>query len=349
MAFRFRRSIKIAPGIRLNVGKSGLTGLTIGTRGFSFTLGKEGTYVNVGLPGTGLSYRSKLGAGWSAVSAPNPLPQTETEFSLTLEKDGTVSYWDAAEKPLSPAQIERVQKENRPSIEAWLHEQAQAYNAASAALLNLHHTTPAPDDELDRTDYGAQGSHISVEQWARITAAYDRALDHEREAMHDLLTAVLAVLLWPRETTISFELAEDGETVWLDVDLPEIEELPSQTAAVNKRELCVSFKERSATQLRRDYAQHVHAVGFRLIGEVFTCLPTVQTVICSAFSQRVNQQTGHMGDEYLYSVRVGRGQWERLNFANLGQLDVVACFAQFELRRTLNAHAYLKPIAPFGR
>jgi hypothetical protein len=75
----------------------------------------------------------------------------------------------------------------------------------------------------------------------------------------------------------------------------------------------------------------------------------VQTVICAGFSQRVSPQTGHMSDEYLYSVRVGRGQWERLNFANLGQLDLVACFAQFELRRTLNAHAYLKPIAPFVR
>lgn len=348
MAFRFRRTITIAPGIRLNVGKTGITGLSIGPRGFSFTLGKGGAYANVGLPGTGLSYRTKLGGGWpTAASAPTPIPQGETQFALTLEKDGHVSYWDTAEKPLAAAQIERVKKENRASIEAWLAEQVEAYNAATAALLNLHHTTPAPDDELDRTDYERQGSHISAEQWAHITAAYDRALDHDREAMQDLLAAVLAVLIWPRETHISFELTADGETILLDVDLPEIEDLPHQTAVLNKRDLCVVFKERSANQLRRDYVQHIHAVGLRLIGEVFTCLPTVQTVVCAAFSQRVNTQTGHMGNEYLYSVRVGRGAWERLNFANLAQLNPVACFTQFELRRTLNANNYLKPIEPF--
>jgi hypothetical protein len=30
MPFRFRRSIKVAPGIRLNVGKSGISSTTIG-------------------------------------------------------------------------------------------------------------------------------------------------------------------------------------------------------------------------------------------------------------------------------------------------------------------------------
>ena len=34
MPFRFRRSIKVAPGIRLNVGKRGITSTTIGHTNF---------------------------------------------------------------------------------------------------------------------------------------------------------------------------------------------------------------------------------------------------------------------------------------------------------------------------
>jgi hypothetical protein len=55
MGFRFRRSIKILPGIRLNIGKRGVS-TSVGVRGAHVTLGKSGTRTTVGIPGSGLSY-----------------------------------------------------------------------------------------------------------------------------------------------------------------------------------------------------------------------------------------------------------------------------------------------------
>src|ERR1039457_2456723 len=55
MGFRFRRSIKILPGVRLNFGKRGIS-TSIGIRGAHVTVGKTGTRTTVGLPGSGLSY-----------------------------------------------------------------------------------------------------------------------------------------------------------------------------------------------------------------------------------------------------------------------------------------------------
>jgi len=55
MGFRFRRSIKILPGVRLNFGKRGIS-TSIGIRGAHVTIGKTGTRTTVGLPGSGLSY-----------------------------------------------------------------------------------------------------------------------------------------------------------------------------------------------------------------------------------------------------------------------------------------------------
>ncbi len=55
MGFRFRRTLKIAPGIRLNFGKKGVS-TTIGPRGAKITLGKDGVRTTVGLPGSGMSY-----------------------------------------------------------------------------------------------------------------------------------------------------------------------------------------------------------------------------------------------------------------------------------------------------
>lgn len=59
MSFRFQRRIKILPGLRLNVSKTGFS-WTIGTRGASVTARDGKLTGNVGIPGTGLSYRKRL-------------------------------------------------------------------------------------------------------------------------------------------------------------------------------------------------------------------------------------------------------------------------------------------------
>lgn len=71
MGFRFRRTLKILPGLRLNLSRSGVSA-TAGVRGASVTLGKKGAYANVGLPGSGLSYRSKIGSGIEGGSEAQP-------------------------------------------------------------------------------------------------------------------------------------------------------------------------------------------------------------------------------------------------------------------------------------
>ena len=56
MGFNFRKSLKIAPGIRLNITKKGVSSVSLGAKGARVNLGKKGTRTTVGLPGTGLSY-----------------------------------------------------------------------------------------------------------------------------------------------------------------------------------------------------------------------------------------------------------------------------------------------------
>ena len=55
MGFRFRKLLKITPGVWLNLSKSG-TSLSVGGKGLTFNIGKKGTRATVGLPGSGLSY-----------------------------------------------------------------------------------------------------------------------------------------------------------------------------------------------------------------------------------------------------------------------------------------------------
>ena len=62
MSFRFWRRIRVAPGLTLNLSKSGGS-LSFGPRGAKFTVGSRGKRATVGLPVTGLFYTSTLPSG----------------------------------------------------------------------------------------------------------------------------------------------------------------------------------------------------------------------------------------------------------------------------------------------
>lgn len=437
MAFRFRRSIKIAPGVRLNIGKSGGS-LTIGGRGASVNFGSRGVYANLGIPGSGLSYRSKI-AGTSPVSQyksaagsrtplrPNAVPM---KISMSLQDDGSVAFKDVQGNHLSDEYVREGKRQNRDSLTNWLQENCDAINGEIISLVNLHLTTPPPDTEITFTpttfnekeprppqkdfidprpnqpipkEYGFLAKRIKflrkstdqtnaelqksyeyqlerwetnktdfesnyitkhkeylekVEQFNFAKIDFNRKQEERKKfieedrlndpaAMQDFLEETLQTIVWPRETMISFQVVNNGTEVLLDVDLPEIEDMPEKQTTVNKRDLRLTYIDISDTQKRKNYLVHIHAIGFRLIGEVFVSLPTVSIVVFSGYSQRPNKTTGKIVDEYLYSVRVHRKKWEDINFQNLEAVDIVSCFEEFDLRRKATKTGVITPIEPF--
>ena len=93
MPFRFRKIIKIAPGIKLNLSKSGIS-TSIGGPGHTVNFGKNGMRSTVGIPGTGLSYSAISGSGHPKKSnnpGSNLLTSTEPEFQQTAPGPGPSS------------------------------------------------------------------------------------------------------------------------------------------------------------------------------------------------------------------------------------------------------------------
>jgi len=60
MALRFRKTITLLPGVRLNLSKSGVSA-SVGGKGLSFNIGKDGrARGTIGLPGSGVSYSESV-------------------------------------------------------------------------------------------------------------------------------------------------------------------------------------------------------------------------------------------------------------------------------------------------
>ena len=97
MGFRFWRRIRVAPGMTLNLSKTGGS-LSFGVRGAHVTAGRRGMQGTVGIPGSGLFYTKQLG-GRSAArkrAAGSGRDGKETSAGSDAPRDGNGRLADGA-------------------------------------------------------------------------------------------------------------------------------------------------------------------------------------------------------------------------------------------------------------
>ena len=59
MSWRFRKTFRVIPGVKLNLTSRGLSA-TLGAAPFSVNVGPKGVYRNVSIPGTGIWDRERI-------------------------------------------------------------------------------------------------------------------------------------------------------------------------------------------------------------------------------------------------------------------------------------------------
>jgi tetratricopeptide (TPR) repeat protein len=131
-AIRFRRSLKIAPGVRLSVSKTGL-GLSAGVRGARYSVHSSGRRTTTfGIPGTGISHVTTVSGGRGRRSVDGssgsrrsyePVYATGAQAAALLPKAGF--FAGAAEKRYRDGLVAYLNG-NRPAA-------AAAFDAAIAA------------------------------------------------------------------------------------------------------------------------------------------------------------------------------------------------------------------------
>ncbi|RUO20884.1 hypothetical protein CWE08_07215 [Aliidiomarina iranensis] len=424
MAFRFHRRVTILPGIRLNFGKRGVS-VSAGIRGASITAGKRGVYGNLGAPGTGLSYRTRLDKNNAhqrraqrSQARDSSQARRKGHINLKCDERGKLIMLDEQGSPASASVVRHIWQQHSAQVTEFLQQELERINDDQALLVDIHHDTPPlcteppeyeqapfptpapvqPDLpelppaanlrkkrwwhrifaglEKKRTEFNAaltatwQEEHntatakrealeaayaAELAAWQQekqrheaeqdeMAAAFQHDLRTDTEFMSAILENELAELDWPRETNIDFEI--EGHTLHLDVDLPTTEHFPSQEAKFNKSGKRLLIKQKSATQQRKEYAQHVHGIVFRLIGTALVTLPSIEQVVVAAYTQEIDESTGHEKDAYLISVRVTRSQWAELNLTAPEKINPIAALDVFELQRNMTKTGIFRPITP---
>jgi hypothetical protein len=415
VGFRFRRSVKLMPGIRVNFSLSGV-GLGLGIPGFNASLGPGGRFLNLGVPGTGLSYSHRLsetgrankgtaaalgGSGLANIGrdsddlerqmlrlAEQRRAAYDMEVSCAPIADGSLQFVDGSGATMSEEALSMV---NPDHVSAAIERACAQINNDIELLPRIHEGTSHPEikpryvpQAFDETrpvepqpvvpkfwdrllgrallikgqNDSAHSAHESaIAEWEgrrrhhevterQVAELVEAGIYRDEDAMMQFLEARLSTISWPRETLVSFDVIESGKCVCLDVDLPELEDMPAKSAKMPSRGLRLLFKELSPTKIRKIYADHIHGVLFRLAGEAFAALPTVQTVVASGYSQRIQTHDGRVLDEYLLSLRVSREHWHRIDFGRLDAVSPTDALSQFELRRNMTKSGKFAAIEP---
>ncbi|WP_439861790.1 DUF4236 domain-containing protein [Pseudomonas sp. MBLB4136] len=381
MAFRFQRRIKIAPGLRLNISKGGVS-VSAGPRGASVTAGKRGLFASVGLPGTGLSYRQRLFASDNSHQSNIRAASTQTTtVRFTADEDGNCSLIRADGSLLSDAEVKIVRRQHGDTIRQALEELCNSRNELLAELGQFHLSTPEPTTapQYERQPFPSAQPHLTTvqkvlaliwppfnrrqeqlhQQWRQGNQAWEAAEQHRHEtetrlvftsttAIEETLSRYLSEIDWPKSPDISFDLGTNISTIALDLQLPNEDEMPDKEWTLPTRQYRLTPKALSATKRRQLYRDYVHAIAFRVVGEVFARLPTIEFVSISGYRERTNPATGGLEDEYILSALTTRKRWSEIELSKLRSIEPTESMQLFELRRNMTGTGVFKPIVPFA-
>lgn len=310
---RFRKSVQICKGVKLNLSKSGAS-LTLGPgKGVSMNVGTKGAYFNWSIPGTGVYDRVRVD-------------------TLLKDKLGGLFGAKAEQEPEEKKSSKSTAKSAGKSTAKTSAKSASGKAAKTAA-------TGVSEEELERLE--SEAALIAIHQLAPdVTAKASGAMD--AETAEQAIEAWLSEAEAPIAFSVQTQAVPEKKLVMVDLDLPEIEDMP-QDKLTQLADGTLKIKKKSQKESREDYKTCVFGLGEYVAGNVFALVPAAERIAVSAYTQRRSEKTGDAEDVFIYSV-----VFERSAFKKGYQKKEPAEFCDgMKSRYYVLASGVMKQIAPF--
>lgn len=188
-------------------------------------------------------------------------------------------------------------------------------------------------DEVEKSE-----NERLLREYEQKKAALESALSRDDEVIADLVEDWLTDLTIPADVSAQADCI-DGK-VYLDLDLPEIEDLP-QTTTKQLKSGQVKVVDKTKKQLKQEYATCVLGLALFMAASIFNLNLNVLEIEISGYTQRRNK-AGDISDDYIYSIRFPREQLRRLEIT-----DPITDLCQFENRMKLSSAFTFSSIKPY--
>ncbi len=222
----------------------------------------------------------------------------------------------------------------KKKIEAYVNEHWHDFSEAFVAAWRREKW--AFDRKQDEIE--VEENRRLFEEYEQTKASYEKALLNGDELISELVEDWLSDLTIPADVSAQID-CRDGK-VYLDLDLPEIEDLPATTTKQLKSGQ-VKLVDKTQKQLKQEYATCVLGLAFFIAGNIFNLNTNIDQVEISGYTQRRNRN-GDIDDEYIYSVRFPREQ-----FRKNPVVDPLKDFNEYENRMKLSPAFTFSKIKPY--
>lgn len=354
MGMRFRKSIKLSPGVKLNLGKKS-GGISFGTKGLRYSINSSGRRTStVGIPGTGLSFTSSSGGS-----------RSKSRKKYTSSKQRTAQIKKEREKAAKD-------KEKQKQLDMELAKATvEEYEAHIDAIRSIHkdcddyvdwehiYSLPEPFQAgsagpkeakalADREAY-KPGFIAKRIKFFDVTDIKDQNIEKAREedkkdydswkSLHDTAEKILsgdtdymlAVIedMAPLDDLVEFgsgfeigvvdkDVVEVDFHVMADTIVPKEAHMLTSTGKLSTKALGISKR----LDIMQDY---VCSCTIRIARDMFALLP-VKYVIVNAMDTFIDTGTGYTEPKCILSVVFTRDKLNALNFDAIDPSDSMANF-----------------------
>ncbi|WML54340.1 DUF4236 domain-containing protein [Neobacillus sp. PS3-12] len=345
MGLRFRKSFKIAPGVRFNIGTKS-SSISFGGKGLRYTINSKGRRsTSVGIPGTSISYVSSSSSkGYhrtKAYSQRQQLQQKQKEIakledyqgnqhemdlfynqielltSIHKERDDSVNWEQIknsphpfGKSPIGPLEKEAIRRfeEFKPGFFVWLFNQEER--------------------SLEKLKKAIEEAHLqdlkNLEEWRELVTFAKKVLDGETDTYFKIIKEMepLADL---SEFGSGFELSTDNPSyIEVEFDAHSEKMIPPKEKSLTQTGK-ISVKDWTKTKYYDLQQDFICSCVIRIARDMFSLLP-VKEVYVHAFEDLFSSQTGNTTRKCILSVRFKRQVIESLNMELIDCSDSMANF-----------------------
>ena len=129
----------------------------------------------------------------------------------------------------------------------------------------------------------------------------------------------------PMEYFVDFVYEEEKGKVMIDLDLPEIEDIPEKKIVLTPSGK-KSIRMKGQTDLRSDYANCVFGLAMYVANSIFNVSLKVQEIEISGFTQRKEANSAVATDQYVFLVDFNRDLFSKIDFKRLTSIQIMDFF-----------------------
>ena len=284
-----------------------------------------------------------------------------TEFSVTkaLENIQPEEYEKNTFASIEPtvesvrSQLENEAKEKVTSLLFWTLKRKREQYVCTNLQERYNETHDSWSKEKKEFDEYEDGFKKEFDEQSRRECEEKKTelqniFNGELNYVDNKIENILSQIELPVEFSIDYEYHPEECSIYIDLDLPEIEDMPNEVAKTLKSGK-VSVKAKTQKQAALDYSTCVCGLAFFFSGMFFNVSTKIKQICISGYTQRLNKKTNVINNDYVFAVQCDRHTFSRIDYRNINPVEQIQRFPHLlnitasNVMKTINPQDTLQP------